>query len=393
MLGSTMKFDKHDLQKIQDVPPANNQFKLLLLSGGSLVGQNIVAALSSRRGQCLLMSMNSKADEPAIFDYDETYLAPPLVDNKEAFQTFFEDILVRVKPDVVIPCRDEDVAFLAEMASQRPELRHQLLCGDIDIARSMLDKASSWTFSKAHGLPFAAVIETNANIKEIHAFVAEHGLPILAKPRKGFASQGVRILSEQVQLEALIGRDDYILQRYLGDPAIVAEYSSQLVQQGIPLFHTFEETKISVQGCIGPNGELGGVFVTENIMQQGKSAFVSTSNDAIASTLASEWVATFANAGWRGPINIQCQRDQDGNIAIYEYNGRFTGATSARILLGFDEVGITLGLWLGDTFPKSGIDASNNAVVRTPVSRAVDTNRIQTLEKHQFWLAEKTPAL
>lgn len=378
--------------ELTDIPNPlhrGSRCKLLLLSGGSLVAQNIVAALSSRRDFCDLIAINSKADEPSVFDYDATYLAPSLIDNKEEFDAFFENIIDKIKPDLVIPCRDEDVAFLAEVASKRPEICHRLLCGDLGVARAMLDKAWSWSFSKQYDLPFAPTIQTNANIKEILTFVAKHGLPILAKPRKGFASQGVRLIYKHEQLASLIGRDGYILQRYLGDPARLEEYTNQSSKQGIPLFHTFEETKISIQGCIGPEGDVSGVCVTENVMQQGKSAFVSKSHDAIVYERGSGWVAKFAEAGWCGPINIQCQRDQDGRLAIYEYNGRFTGATSARVLLGFDEVGITIGLWLGQEFPQSEIMAGNQIVVRAPMSRVVDLINVQSLQHHRHWRLNK----
>ena len=50
----------------------------------------------------------------------------------------------------------------------------------------------------------------------------------------------------------------------------------------------------------------------------------------------------FAGAGWRGPLNIQCQQDTQGTPLIHEFNGRFTGATVDRWLLGFDEVGAAI---------------------------------------------------
>jgi len=84
------------------------------------------------------------------------------------------------------------------------------------------------------------------------------------------------------------------------------------------------------------------------------------------------------------PINIQCQRDQDGNLSIYEYNVGFTGATSGRILLGFDEVGITLGLWLGN-IPTIRNTYGNKAVVRTPVSRVVDLLKVNQIRQKGYW--------
>lgn len=366
---------------VSKLPP----FKLLILSGGSLVGQNILSALTMRRESCQLYTMNSKDDEPAIFDYDTVFFAPSLVESRRNFEKRFDEVLAIVNPDLIIPCRDEDVAFIAELTEKRPELRARLLCGSLDIAIAMLDKWLSWEFSQAHDLPFAPCISTNADIKLIRNFMKRYGLPMIAKPRTGFASKGVKLLFKESQLDTLVGRPDYILQQYLGNPSLVHEYVHQLEKEGMPLFHSVEETKISVQGCIGPNGEIGGVLVTQHVMRQGKSECVELCDDDDAVLQGFQWITTIAAAGWKGSLNIQCQRDQNGNLFIYEYNGRFTGATSGRILLGFDEVGITLGLWLGNKFPQSGIATGNTTVVRTPVSRVVDLHKVSQIRQQGYW--------
>lgn len=364
-------------------------FKLLIVSGGSLVGQNILSALNMRREFCQLYAMNSIDDEPAIFDYDTVFFAPSLVDARKEFEQRFEEVLSIVNPDLVIPCRDEDVVFISGLAEKRPDLCARLLCGSLDIAVSMLDKWLSWEFSKTHDLPFAPCISTNTDSNLIHDFMKRYGLPMIAKPRTGFASKGVKLLFKESQLDALIGRPDYILQKYLGDPSKVREYLCEVEKEGMPLFHSLEETKISVQGCIGPNGEIGGVLVTRHVMREGKSERVELCEDDSIEQQGLQWITKIAAAGWKGALNIQCQRDQEGNLSIYEYNGRFTGATSGRILLGFDEVGITLGLWLGNHFPESGITAGNNTVVRTPLSRVVDLLKVNQIRQQGYWQIEQ----
>jgi hypothetical protein len=58
----------------------SKRIKLLMLSGGSLVGQNVLAALAMRRDNLELSVMNSKADEPAIFEFNKVFYSPSLVD-------------------------------------------------------------------------------------------------------------------------------------------------------------------------------------------------------------------------------------------------------------------------------------------------------------------------
>lgn len=69
-------------------------------------------------------------------------------------------------------------------------------------------------------------------------------------------------------------------------------------------------------------------------------------NDALEN-IGFRYAKAMASEGWFGPLNIQCQLLQSGEYIAYELNGRFTGATSARYYLGFDEVGNTLKDLLG----------------------------------------------
>jgi hypothetical protein len=185
----------------------------------------------------------------------------------------------------------------------------------------------------------------------------------------------------------MIGREDYIFQKYLSKPESVYNYLFEIENNGIPLFHSFEETKISVQACVGPHGEIGGIIVTEHNMKRGKSEEVVRCKDQSIYQLAEEWVTKIVDAGWRGPLNIQAQKTPDGEIYIYEYNGRFTGATSGRVCLGLDEVGITLGMWL-ENFPQSIIVNQNDMVYRAPASRVVEKSNVELLKTYKVWKRE-----
>jgi carbamoyl-phosphate synthase large subunit len=360
-------------------------YKLLLLSGGSLVGQNILSSLSARRNSCHLTALNCVEDVPSIFDYDTTYLVPALVHQPGEFEQRFDEICAVENPDLIIPCRDEDIAFLARLSETRSELRSKLLCGSREVSMAFLDKNLSWEFSKLHGLPFAPVITTDQDRNLIRSFIRQHNLPVIAKPKNGFASLGVKLIYKMSQIEPLIGRPDYILQQYIGDPEKIFRYVQQESSEGIPLFHSFEELKISIQASVGPNCEMGGIFVTKNHMSQGKSENVVVCDDTDTYEQGSDWVEKIIEAGWRGPLNIQCQRDTNGKLIIFEYNGRFTGATSARHLLGFDEVGIILDLWLDQGFPPSMIRKGNFSVTRVPVSRVTDLSGVEQLRLNGVW--------
>ena len=373
--------------------------RLLLMSGASLVGQNLLAALDARRALVHLSALNSVADDPALFDFDTVWLAPGVRAEPMAFAHRFAQLVSEDAPDLIIPCRDDDIAWLAHWADAHPDWRPRVLCGAADLADMMLDKARSADWSEAHGLPFAPSIPASADPQALRAFAARHGYPLLFKPREGFASQGVRLLLDDAQVQRCRSRADGLVQRYLGDPAVVTAYCAAVAADGPPLFHSFEEAKISLQARIRPDGTVAATLATRHVMRLGRSMDVERCLDPDAHALATHCASVFAAAGWRGPLNIQCQRTPSGELFIYEYNGRFTGATAARRWLGFDEVGDTLADWLDWRAcplpgPAPAAPPETTAAVRKyAINRPMHPTASATLRRDGVWHApRKTPA-
>jgi carbamoylphosphate synthase large subunit len=364
-----------------------SKIKIIFLSGGSLVGRNLLDVLLGRRQDLELIAINSIANEPSLFEYDRVFISPSLVEESDQFCTFFLEKVKKEKPDLIIPCRDEDVAFLAKIKSENLLDEIPVLAGLHEIASAFLDKWKSFEFSILHDLPFAKTISSDSSEVDLNQFLEDVSLPIIAKPKNGFASKGVILIYSNEQLSILRARQDYIFQEYLGDPRKIKEYLDQVQTLGIPLFHSFEELKLSCQAMIGPKGDLGGVLVTEHLMKQGVSAKVSICKDQKVIALAKEWVEKIILAGWVGPINIQFQRKITGEYLIYEYNGRFTGATSARYYLGFDELGIQLKLWIGKKLPFQN-SKTCESVQRIPKSKPFYLSQIDDLRTQKVWLAE-----
>ena len=358
-----------------------------MLSGGSLVGHNVLQTLAGRRDGIVLAATNSVADAPRLFEFDKAFLVPRLSDvTPDVFAERFWQILEQLDPDLVIPCRDEDVAFLAEQALRHTDWQGRFLCGNADVAKAMLDKMDSATFSLRHRLPFAPTLDVADGIEAALVFVRDNGFPVIAKPRRGFASRGVRLLVDEEQVRNACMDPGYILQKYYGDAAPALCYIDDLAEKGIALFQSLEEVKLSLQACIARDGRVARWLATGNTMRQGRSEQVDRYDDAELLSLAHAWAGVFAAAGWRGPLNIQCQRASDGSLGIYEYNGRFTGATAARWLLGFDEVGWTLRDWLGIVLPvSSGHYETSESVVNLPYGQTVACEDADRLRRTGYW--------
>lgn len=363
--------------------------RVLLLSGASLVGQNVLACLSSRRQSLRLAATNSTADEPVLFDFDAVYLTPEVRREPEAYARRFGEVLAHFGPDLVIPCRDDDVSFLAHECLHRPAMRDRFICGDAALATAMLDKLESARLSARLGLPFAPTLGVDGRFDAARRFAAEHGYPLVCKPRRGFASRGVRLIIDERQLERACAQPDQVLQKYCGDGDAVRQLAEDSASSGIALFHTLEGIKLSIQASITRAGTVGRVFATGNAMRFGRSESVHVVDDAQVIATGTRWAGAFAQAGWRGPLNIQGHRANDGAITIFEYNGRFTGATAARRLLGFDEVGMVLQDWLG-VAPATVDPAAAQKATCYLSGRALDRVQIERLQRDAYWAASES---
>jgi ATP-grasp in the biosynthetic pathway with Ter operon len=329
---------------------------LLFLSGGGHTGRNVLAALGDRRDGLRLVTTTDIADEPSLYQFDGAYLAPAISLDPKGFADRFAQILAEEKPTLVIPCRDEDVAWLARYANAHKDSKTAFLCGDADLARTVCDKWLSAEFCVAHDLPFVATI-TKGTEADLDQFIALNGLPLVAKPRNGAEARGIFVVSNRQQAAHALALPGYVLQQFLGEPQQIASLLNDIENVGIPLFHTLEGRKRSIQILIGPQGNTEHIICTINEHSGRNARSVTVDESPEALEIGRRCATVFANAGWRGPMNIQCQPDMSGALKIHEFNARFTGATAARALLGFDEVGVAVRAFTGYSIaalPSSG---------------------------------------
>lgn len=360
-----------------------SKIKLLLLSGGSLVGRNILDLVADRRGSVHLIATNSEADSATLYEYDTVYLTPTTAGEPIKFEQRVLQIIEEEKPDLVIPCRDDDVIFLANLKEKRPDLSEQLVCGSLRTAEAMYDKYKSWEFAVEFNLPFVPTV-SNRSEEEVFEFLSFYGFPLLAKPRIGFASRGIYILNNERHVKHILQKEKYVIQKYLGNPATIRTFLEDVQYGGIPLHHTFEGLKHSIQIWIKPDGTSAGWFCSKNVNQGGSSLSLEKHNGEESKQLAEKCLDVFSQSGWQGPVNIQCQISPEGDLFIYEFNGRISGATAARYLMGFDEMKLMANAFLNVRIP-SRTDLNNSKVLRYYADKTVPIKARNELERKGVW--------
>src|SRR5438045_1125764 len=68
------------------------QLRVVVISAGTQVGQNVRATLAGRRDGVALIATSTVSNEPALFDFDAVHLVPPTAAEPAAF----EDALLRI---------------------------------------------------------------------------------------------------------------------------------------------------------------------------------------------------------------------------------------------------------------------------------------------------------
>ena len=358
--------------------------RLLVLAAGTRVGQNILATFAGRREQVRLVATTSVADEPGPFGYDTVHLVPET--RSPQYEAKLLEVVASERIDLLVPCRDDDVLMVAALRERRPDLASRILCGSVAAARAICDKAEAVAFSQRHGLPFAPTL-VDAAPAQCAAFAREHGFPLVVKPRRGYASLGVFLVWNERQLVDAFAREGTVAQKFLGDPAAFARFREAVERDGMPLFHTFQGTRHSIQAVIAPDGRVADVMCILLRSDRRRSKTVMADPEPAAREIGGRCAAAFAAEGWRGPLNIQCQKDERGRIMIHEFNGRFTGATLTRWHLGLDEVGTTIAAFTGRSIGAAPYvpTTAPREIFEFVEARGADPADVATLVREGVW--------
>jgi len=360
------------------------KIRLLLLSGGTEAGQNVLAMLAGRRADVTLVATASVAHEPALFDCDAVHLVPPPSDH-EASERVLVDLMERERIDLVIPCSDEDVLCCAGLRERHPALAPRLLCGAFAVATILVDKWASHEFCVEHGLPYAASI-VEASADEQATFIAAYGLPAIAKPRHSSSPTDTMLVHTPAQLATMLARDDYLAQEFLGDREAVRDYLRALDEEGVPLFHHVRGLTRSMHAIIAPDGSVAALFNTRRVRQLRRSNWIAIDDDPAAIDVGTRSAHAFAAAGWRGPLDIECLADTRGELRIHQISGRFIGGSMDRWLLGQDEVGAAVAAFAGTPLAFDGKPAVTALeAFESRVGRAADPADVAALTRDRVW--------
>ena len=321
--------------------------KLLITSVGSLLGQNILDSIESRRGQIEVCGMNTISENARNFRCDTNYLVHNTLSPE--FEKDFKRIIEKEQPDFILPGRDADCVFLTDFKEKHPrEFVNKIPFGSSVIPKMMFDKHQSFLFCQKYGLPFADSFfyKNKADKAGLDDFVEKHTFPLLTKPREGFGSLGVQFILNREQLIKATQNEEIFFQEYLGNPNDILKYED-FFNSGIPLFFQIpENNQYAAQTIISPDGSIGEVFFVKASMMHGRAEESRQIHNKEVEELVHRFAKAFYANGWYGPANFQLKQDRKGQWKVFELNPRLTGTSSGRTLMGFDEFGMLCDIFI-----------------------------------------------
>lgn len=303
--------------------------------GGGGHGEQILKALRMSDISYQIVGGDMSPFSKGLMDVDYPYILPAASDPA------YIDALLYL-------CKKHDVRALFH--GSEPELkmmskyRHKFIDEGIFLPinpQAVIDicmdknKTMEWLKQNSFDYPETRKVEAIEDLEDINFF------PVVLKPSVGGGGSSNLFLAQNQEELHHFGKyllticDQFVVQQYVGTPD--SEYTvGVLCDMDGNLLNSIAVKRYILSGLSGkikvPNktgiAELGNILAISSGVSQGqigKFTEVTKTCERLAQHL-----------GCRGAINIQC-RYMNGKVYIFEINPRFSGTTSLRAMVGYNE--------------------------------------------------------
>ncbi|MHB1688177.1 MAG: ATP-grasp domain-containing protein [Ignavibacteriaceae bacterium] len=227
---------------------------------------------------------------------------------------------------IVLPCVDPSISISSRLKNDLSEVF--IPVSDLSVCELTYDKILANTWLKEIGVPVPA---------------NNFELPLIAKLRKGSASQGIVIIKNETELGKFLesnSKEDYLVQKFI------------------------DAEEYTVDAYISTNGEFIGAVPRLRIeVISGEVVKAVTKNDKEIITLTEK---ILASNKFFGPITVQFLREKkSGKLYLMEINPRLGGGVINSIEAGFDIPYFILSEFLGKQVEQTSAWLENLLMIRT----------------------------
>jgi nucleoside-diphosphate-sugar epimerase/carbamoylphosphate synthase large subunit len=311
----------------------SKQIGIAVTSVGSGIGQSIVQ--SCRLSHLPLFIVGFDLNPFAFGAYDcDSQQTVPKVTSPEYIDKLLSSC-VEFGVSLLIPGLDSELLLISKNKKRFEDKGIRVLVADPPFIQLCRDKIL-WS-CELHSKTNAIIPCYDYNKIESLIKAGEVKYPLIAKPKDGSASAGVRIINSERSLHKL--NDSFVIQPYIfpADNDPYYETLKNAVENEIFL----QIAEVSVQYAISRDKQILGKMASYNRLKDGVPIeIVPVEDQRIWDTLEDLFPYLYEK-GMYGPVNFQGRMTEKGPI-FFEMNGRFTGITGLRSMMGFNEVEVLI---------------------------------------------------
>jgi carbamoyl-phosphate synthase large subunit len=315
-----------------DTQMAENKICVLVTGvGGRSFGHQILQALALVPEKYSIVATDADSFSFGLFQVDRRYLVPKA--HELNYISSLVKLIKKEKVQVLLPGTEVEVEV---MARNRHELeRHGclLIANTLDVVEICRDKwrLYQWLIKKGFGTP------KTVRAIDWEDLVAETGFPVIGKPvNDSGGSRNVAVLKDRTELLQYLEETtglEVIFQEYVGAAEDEYTVGVMIAADGRVIDSIVVQRKL-MGLSLGSQRVINGYpFTLSTGYSQG---FI------IKHPLIQDFCEKIAlEIGIRGPANIQC-RLENGEVKVFEVHPRFSGTTSIRASVGFNEPDILI---------------------------------------------------
>lgn len=303
--------------------------------GGGGHGEQILKALKLAKTNYTIIGGDISPYSKGLLEVDHSYILPPATD-----PDYIGSILKICRRHNVVALFHGSEPELKVMSANREILESHglfLAINPAQVIETCMDKVKMFNFLKRNGFHCADFrkIVSQEDLEDFNVF------PAVLKPSVGSGGSANTFLAQNKEELLCFGRHllsiypEFVVQEYIGTPdceytvGILSSMDGELlnsiaVKRNI-LSSLSNRLKVENRTL---NKKLGNILALSSGISQGEiGPFPEVTKQC-------EEVATAL--GSRGPSNIQC-RLVDERVYVFEINPRFSGTTSLRAMVGYNE--------------------------------------------------------
>ncbi len=284
------------------------KLNILILGIGGNVSQGIMTALKLSKIPCRIVGACISPESLGLYFCDTSYISPYA--DEPMFIPWVVDVCKKEDIDIIFSGVEEIIQSLESNRKFLNSVKSIFISSSLEYLLIGNDKEKTCEWLKSKGLNYPLFASSN-NKKAISEMIEKTGFPVLAKPKKGKGSAGIMLINNMQEL-ALVPKENYVIQEYLGDSN--SEYTI---------------------GCyINKGGLLEDLIICKRFLKYGTTFKAEIVHDDSIERECRKICNSFKAIG---PLNIQL-RMHKGKPVCFELNVRFSGTTPLRARWGYNDV-------------------------------------------------------